>query len=147
MYRIRVLNSDGTLGGFFSDIGMVSDPTLANVYDGYDERLKYDISKAFVISGALKQPIVNYGINTLTKANDEKKNFDKHQLKLVLTSDKTIKDIDATDSMKRYLPPFEDKASRGLEDGSQTIAQIGYFEIDGGYLQDQQDLDIDGGYS
>ena len=147
MYRIRVLNSDGTLGGFFSDTGIVSDPTASNTYSEYDGRLKYDISNAFSISGGVRQPVVNYGIDTLTKANDEKKNFDKHQLKLVLTSDKTVKDIAASDSMKRYLPPFEDKASQGLEEGGQTIAQIGYFEIDGGYLQDQQDLDIDGGYS
>jgi hypothetical protein len=42
------------------------------------------------------------------------------------------------------LPPFEDKPSRSY-DGQPSPSVIGIIDIDGGFLSQEQEIDLDGG--
>ena len=141
MYRIRVFNEDGTLGGFYSDDGIVSDPSLAKTYP-YQDVMKEDLVKAFNKGGGIKYPLINYGITSTSLANDEKENFDSFASAEISNPKSTDLDINR---MPSFLPPFEDKPTRGGPDEGVVTLPIAYFDYDGGNLDQQQENDIDGG--
>lgn len=141
MYRIRVLNSDGTFGGFFSDKGIVDDVTLANTYSSSLSYQK-DIERAFFMSGGLFQPSISYGINDQPSADEEKANADKS---VIVINSFVGKDINTGFGVKRQvLPPFEDKPS-ATELGNGVFLSHTSIDIDGGYTNQTQQIDIDGG--
>jgi hypothetical protein len=121
MYRIRVFNQDGTLGGFYSEKGIVSSPDLAKTYST-DSEYQKDLTAAFFASGGLTR-------------------YDSFVSPIA--SPKTISyDINR---QKSYLPPFEDKPSRSQLDEPIFVPSIADIDINGGDLSQDQDLDIDGG--
>lgn len=141
MYRIRVFNEDGTLGSFYSDDGLVSDPTAAKTYSN-EKDLKEDLLRAFNQSGGIKYPSVSYGISSLSLANDEKEKYDSFQA--VSISNPKISTLDIN-LMPSFLPPFEDKPTRGGPDEGVVTLPIASFDYDGGFLDQEQENDINGG--
>lgn len=141
MYRIRVLNSDGTLGGFYSDKGITDDVSLAKTYLS-DLDLKDDLVVAYNASGKVHYPTVNYGIDTEQLSQTEKTQFDSSILAANTYAAKTI--LDQLEPKSGILPPFEDKPSRTF-DGQPSPSLIGIIDIDGGFLTQDQEIDLDGG--
>ena len=140
MYRIRVFNQDGTLGGFYSEKGIVSSPELAKTYST-DSEYQKDLTPAFFASGGLKFPTVNYGVSSVPLADAEKTRYDSF-VSPIASPKTTSYDINR---QKSYLPPFEDKPSRSQLDEPIFVPSIADIDINGGDLSQNQDLDIDGG--
>ena len=140
MYRIRVINKDKTLGGFLYKDGTTDDPSLAETYSS-DLDLKEPIKRAYNISGAMYQPVVNYNISTIELANSEKQSYDASIVKQNSLVGKQITEKVGVRQPK--LPPFEDKPTR--TDGGITATTRPPSDIDGGYLSQEQEIDLNGG--
>lgn len=138
MYRIRVFNKDGTLGGFFSENGIVKDPSAAKVYSK-DYEYKEDISRAFKLSGGIYYPQLTYGLSSLVVSEEQAANYDNFKNTFTGTVKSHSVDINKTTPV---LPPYEDLPSRGEE---QQSIPFSYFEYNGGNLDEAQEIDIDGG--
>lgn len=140
MYRIRVLNQDGTLGGFFSEKGITEDVTLANKYSS-SLAIQGDLVRAFNLSGRFYQPHLNYGIDTQEAANEE-----ALRVRNSIRGISVVKPVEIVSQLLPrvpVLPPYEDLPSRTNEAFAAPYFVIN--DIDGGYLIDTQQLDLDGG--
>lgn len=138
MYRIRVFNADGTLGGFWTDTGPIADPASAKQF-GDRRELSEDLFRAYQYGGSIYPPKVNFDISTIeladTEANNENKVFD-----YIESTNSTIEQRSDSASLDQ-LPPFEDRPSR-----SSSITPVtDIVDFNGGSAVSEQDLDIDGG--
>jgi len=134
MYRIRTYNSDGTLGDFWSDEGLVSNPALAKTYSTTHEAQE-DIDRSYKNLGLNFFPKLNYNVSTEALAEQEKTNEDYTQYN---ASPMSVNQFSVT---TQPLPPFEDKPSRSIT----VSTAIEVLDFDGGSALSSQDLDVDGG--
>jgi len=140
MYRIRVLNQDGTLGGFFSEKGITKDVTLAKKYES-SLSIQADLVRAFNISGRYYQPQLSYGLDTQQAADEDASRVSQSILGISVVTPVEI--VSQLLPRVPVLPPYEDLPSRTNEAFVAPYFVIN--DIDGGYLMDTQQIDLDGG--
>lgn len=136
MYRIRTYNSDGTLGGFWSDSGLVDDPAQATTYQSIHEA-KDDLVKVHNYLGLGIFPKLNYGISTTALAQQEAQSENQS---IVPASPMSVNQFLVT---TQPLPPFEDKPSRSFT----VLPSPETLDFDGGSALSSQELDVDAGGS
>jgi len=141
MYRIRTVNKDGTLGGFYSDSGIVKDVSLAKTYTS-NLTIQADLERAYNMSGRYFQPVVNYGVETQAEADLEKSRTDRSINIMLSLEGKILSGLLGMPTPA--LPPFEDKPSANNL-GAMSTPEIIINDIDGGFLNQFQIEDLDGG--
>ena len=136
MYRIRTYNSDGTLGGFWSNNGLVDDPAQAKTYQSIHEA-QDDLVKVHNYLGLSIFPKLNYDISTTGLAQQEAESENKSTVSVAPMS------VNQFLVTTQPLPPFEDKPSRSFT----VLPSPEVLDFDGGSALSSQDLDVDAGGS
>ena len=141
MYRIRVISSDGTLGGFFTGNGISKSVSDAKKYSSSLD-MQTDLVRAYYVSGGLNQPYVNYNVDTQGLADEEKSKYDASILiKNSFVGREIVSDLGTKKPVK---PPFQDKPSE-TDLGQPGLPESIIIDVDGGYLSQAQIIDIDPG--
>jgi len=104
--------------------------------------MQTDLVRAYYMSGGINQPYINYGVSSQPVADEEKSKYDPP---IIIRNSFVGKTIVSDLGVKQpVLPPFEDKPS-ATDLGLPGSADFEYIDINGGFLDQAQEIDIDAG--